>query len=187
MADKQRQFYKNQSGATIFIGHFEMAHGNWVIVVSNCIVGLSWDKFSCNNFFYEHYWRVIMRLFLFLFFIMLKLHKPVILSEKQINKFQIEPKVMWLPIQISLLWKIVSIVLNPSMTTANKVLLQVQVRKHSKKLLQMGIKLLHLIGINIFLVCRDASKPARNSCRNEGFWLWGSLFLHEMVTYLFFF
>ena len=69
-----------------------------------------------------------MRLFLFLFFIMLKLHKPVILSEKQINKFQIEPKVM-------------------------------------------GIKLLHLIGINIFLVCRDASKPARNSCRNEGFWL----------------
>ena len=57
------------------------------------------------------------------------------------------------------------------MTTANKVLLQVQVRKHSKKPLQMGIKLLHLIGINIFLVCRDASKPARNSCRNEGFWL----------------
>ena len=164
-----------------------MAHGNWVIVVSNCIVGLSWDKFSCNNLFYGHYWRVIMRLFLFLFFIMLELHKPVLLSEKQINKFEIEPKVMWLPIQISLLWKIVSIVLNPSMTTANKVLLQVQVKKHSKKLLQMGIKLLHLIGINIFLVCRDASKPARNSCRNEGFWLWGSLFLHEMVTYLFFF
>ena len=71
-----------------------MAHGNWVIVVSNCIVGLSWDKFSYKNFFYEHYWRVIMRLFLFLFFIMLKLHEPVILSEKQINEFQIEPKVM---------------------------------------------------------------------------------------------
>ena len=35
-----------------------------------------------------------MRLFLFLFFIMLKLHEPVILSEKQINEFQIEPKVM---------------------------------------------------------------------------------------------
>lgn len=43
--------------------------------------------------------------------------------------------------------KIVSIVLNPSMTIANKVLLQVQVRKHSKELLQMGMKLLHLIGL----------------------------------------
>lgn len=33
-----------------------------------------------------------MRLFLFLFFIMLKLHKPVILSEKQINNSKSNPK-----------------------------------------------------------------------------------------------
>lgn len=73
---------------------------------------------------------------------MLKLYKPVILSKKQINKFYLITYT-----NFTVMKKIVSIVLNPSMTIANKVLLQVQVRKHSKELLQMGMKLLHLIGM----------------------------------------
>lgn len=127
--------YKNQSGAAIFIDHFEMTCEAGLLL---CQIAL-WDFLGTNLvavIFYVYYWRVIMRLFFLLFFIMLKLHKPVLRFEKHThaNKFQIEPKQdTWLPLQISLLWKIVSIVLNPSMTTGNKFYCRYRLESATRK------------------------------------------------------
>ena len=94
MADKQRQLIRTNQVLQSLLATLK-----WHVVTGSLLCQIAlWDMLGTNLvaiiFFYEHYWRVIMRLLLFLFFIMLKLHKPVILSEKQINKFQIEPKVM---------------------------------------------------------------------------------------------
>ena len=94
MADKQRQLIRTNQVLQSLLATLK-----WHVVTGSLLCQIAlWDMLGTNLvaiiFFYEHYWRVIMRLLLFLFFIMLKLHKPVILSEKQINKFQSEPKVM---------------------------------------------------------------------------------------------